>query len=157
MWRPNIRDYDDKTQITPDFGYMGNWWHYWPEGREFEITCHVVQSFISETPSRPLMANSGIVKGFGEYYMGYLSSYELFKNDFDLAKMYYTYLIYDRIHGSGFDNHSEYEFIKGYALGIYLDNKIQEVSNGKYNIKDVLKFVYDKYSFKDHVVNYSDI
>lgn len=157
LWRPDIKDFKNGTQISPGFGYMGNGWHYWPEGREFEITCHVVQSWISGAPSRPLTVSKGIEKGFGEYYLGYKSAYELFENDVDLAKLYYTYLVYDRMHGEQVQNHSEYEFMKGFALGIYLDNKIQETSNGKYELKDVLRHVYDQYHLTEHMVTYPDI
>ncbi|MGM0445831.1 MAG: hypothetical protein ACQEQH_05420, partial [Bacillota bacterium] len=96
--------------------------------------------------------------GFGEYYIGYQSSYELFENDFDLAKLYYTYLVYDRAHDKMIrENHYEYEFIKGFALGIYLDNRIKEISYDNYSLKDVMQKVYDKYHLTDHKVNYEDI
>lgn len=157
LWRPNFKDFEEGIQYSPGFGYMGNGWHYWPEGREFEITCHVVQSWISRTGSRPLIVNSGIEKGFGEYYMGYLSSYELFNNDFDLAKMYYTYLVYDRAPDQVIQEHFEYEFIKGFALAIYLDNKIKEISDDKYSLKDVMQRIYDKYYMTKHKVTYQDI
>ena len=158
LWRPEVKDFVDGVQYYPGFGYMGNGWHYWPEGREFEITCHVVQSWVSEFPSRPLMATSGIVKGFGEYYIGYKSAYELFDNEFDLAKLYYTYLVYDRAHDKIIrENHYEYEFIKGFALGIYLDNRIKEISHDNYSLKDVMQKVFDKYKLKNHRVTYKEV
>jgi len=157
LWIPVIKEFKDGTQISPGFGFMGNGWHWWPDDREFEITCHVVQSFMRGAPSRPLMTNTGITKGFGEYYLGFLSSYEIFKKDIDLAKMYYTYLVYERLHEGQSQNHFEYEFMKGFALGIYLDNKIQEMSYDNYSLKDIIKKVYDKYHLTDHTINYEDI
>ncbi|MFW5980321.1 MAG: hypothetical protein ACOCQ2_03055 [Halanaerobiales bacterium] len=157
LWRPNIKDFDGDTQISPGFGYMGNGWHYWPEKREFEITCHVVQSFISGTSSSPLMANSGIVKGFGEYYMGYLSAYEIFEREIDLGKLYFTYLVYERTQDDQLKNHYEYEFIRGFALAVYLDNKIREISYDNYNIKDVLSYLYDEYAMTDKTVGYPEV
>ena len=158
LWRPEVKDFVEGVQYYPGFSYMGNGWQYWPEGREFEITCHVVQSWVSEFPSRPLKATSGIVKGFGEYYIGYKSSYELFDNEFDLGKLYYTYLIYDRAHDKMIrENHYEYEFIKGFALGIYLDNRIKEISYDNYSLKDVMQKVFDKYNMIDHRVTYKEV
>lgn len=157
LWMPNIKIFENEKQISPGVGYMGNGWHYWPEGREFEITCHLIQSWMFGSPRGPLMASTGITKGIGEYYLGLISSYELFKNNVDLGKMYYTYLVYDRMHGTNVHDHYEYDFMKGYAIGILLDDKLKEISNNKYSLKDVLSNIYKKYHLTNHTVTYNDM
>lgn len=68
-------------------GNTGAGWHYWPDYREFEITCHVVQFFMGGGDNRFLITETSIYKGIGEYYFGYLAAYEIFNKDLELEKI----------------------------------------------------------------------
>ncbi len=157
LWLPQTRDYVDGKQLQPALNNTGNGWHYYPDDREFGITCHMVQTFMGRDKSRPMMAETAIFKGIGEYYLGHLSAYELFNKDLELGKMYYTYLVYDRIQENDVAQHYEYEYMKGYALAVYLNNRIKEISHDNYSLKDVIRGLSNKYALKDHRITFSDL
>lgn len=157
LWLPETKDKVDGKQLKSAINNTATGWHYWPNDREFEITCHVVQSFMGRDKSSPLMAETSIYKGIGEYYFGHLAAYELFSKNLELGKMYYTYLVYDRISEKDIADHYEFEYMKGYALAVYLDHKIKEVSSNNYSLKDVIRKLSEKYALKDYKITFKDL
>lgn len=157
LWLPMTRDYIDGKQLSSASNNTGTGWHYWPDDREFEITCHVVQSFMGGGKNLPLFAETAIFKGIGEYYFGHLAAYEIFNKDLELGKMYYTYLVYERILENDVSDHYEYEFMKGYTLAVYLDNRIQEISYDNYSLKDVIRKLSNKYALENHKITFQNL
>ncbi len=138
--------------------YMGNGWPYWSEHRRQDLTSHMALSFMVSWGNAPLKAEFSIEKGIGEMYYGHVLAWNLFNDETDLAKMYYSYLVYDRMHGTPLTEHYEYtSYIKGEWIALLLDKKIQEVTNNAKNLDTVMNALYQKYNMTGYTVTYQDL
>lgn len=154
----------DRQYRYPGTRYFGNGYQYWPEHRWDELVSHMMLSFMDGQWTRPpLEVDHAIEKGIGESYLGHTLARELFEDPSYLAKIYYYYLLYERMLTSNRTEWTEFQerefqgYVKGEFVGLLLDKEIQKVTNGGKNLADVLRYLYSTYNNTGHVVSYADL
>lgn len=142
----------------PGTRYFGNGYQYWPEHRWDELVTHMVLSFMDGWSGAPLEAHYFIEKGIGEDYFGHILAWELFRDTSYLAKIYYYYLLYERMLTSNRVGWEEFQgYVKGEFVGWLLDKEIQKVTSGSKKLADAFRYLYSTYKNTGHEVTYLDL
>jgi len=125
------------------------WWHYETPYRAAHTAHHQVCFYAGRTVS----FSGGLFWGIVNYYDTLLAAEYTGEKRY-LGQNYLRYLLYNRGLKERMKKHNDsYDYIVAYNYGplvlLYLDEEIQDQTNGKKNLDDVYSYILDKYLYGD--------